>query len=121
MSPGLGSRTIQAGFLDGTKYIQLGLTTTGIQLQSTQGGTIPTSRIPLDTAVFHTYRIEKHSNVSVDVFVDGELKVRLPYAPLPDYSGPQAPRQGFGAGSGWGTSGSDWDYVHYMIAANDVK
>ena len=112
-----GSRSVQAGFLDGSKFIQLGLSTTEVMLQSTQGKGIPIVRIPLDGTVFHTYRLEKHADVAVDVFVDGELKVRLPYDSMPDYSGPDTPRQRFGAASGWGISDSDWDYVHYIVAA----
>ena len=114
-SPG-GSRSVQAGFLDGAKIIQLGLSTTSVQFLTSQGMEIAESRVSVDTTVFHTYRIVKHSDVSVDILVDGELKVRLSYASLSDYSGHEAPRQGFGAGSSWGTSKSDWDFVNYNIS-----
>ena len=114
-SPG-GSRSVQAGFLDGTKAIHLGLSTTSVQFLTSQGMEIAESRVSVDTTVFHTYRIVKHSDVSVDILVDGELKVRLSYASLSDYSGHEAPRQGFGAGSSWGTSKSDWDFVNYNIS-----
>ena len=114
-SPG-GSRSVQAGFLDGAKIIQLGLSTTSVQFLTSQGMEIAESRVSVDTTVFHTYRIVKHGDVSVDILVDGELKVRLSYASLSDYSGHEAPRQGFGAGSSWGTSKSDWDFVNYNIS-----
>ena len=114
-SPG-GSRTVQAGFLDGTKIIHLGLSTTSVQFLTSQGMEIAESRVSVDTTVFHTYRIVKNSDVSADIFVDGELKVRLSYASLSDYSGQEAPRLGFGAGSSWGTSNSDWDFFNYNIS-----
>ena len=114
-SPG-GSRSVQAGFLDGAKIIHLGLSTTSVQFLTSQGMEVSESRVSVDTTVFHTYRIVKHGDVSVDILVDGELKVRLSYASLSDYSGQEAPRQGFGAGSSWGTSKSDWDFVNYNIS-----
>ena len=109
------SRSVQAGFFDGTKIILLGLSTTSVQFMARQGIEIPESRVHLDTTEFHTYKIVKHGDVSVDMFVDGELKIRISYESLSDYSASDAPRQGFGAGSSWGTSNSDWDYVNYTI------
>ena len=110
-----GSRSVQAGFLDGTKIILLGLSTTSVQFMARHGIEIPGSRVYLDTTVFHTYKIAKHGDDSVDILVDGELKIRLPYASLSDYS-QDAPKQAFGAGSNWGTSNSDWDFVNYTIS-----
>ena len=109
------SRSVQAGFLDGTKIILLGLSTTSVQFMARHGVEIPETRVFLDTTVFHTYKVVKHSDVAVDIFVDGELKIRISYASLSDYSTSDAPRQGFGAGSSWGTSNSDWDFVNYTI------
>ncbi len=109
------SRSVQAGFLDGTKIIHLGLSTTSIQFMARGGVEIPESRVFLDTTVFHTYKVVKHSDVAVDIFVDGELKIRISYESLSDYSTGAAPRQAFGAGSSWGTSNSDWDFVNYTI------
>ena len=110
-----GSRSVQAGFLDGTKIILLGLSTTSVQFMARHGIEIPESRVPLDTTGFHTYKIVKHGDVSVDIVVEGELKIRISYASLSDYS-QDAPRQAFGAGSNWGTSNSDWDFVNYTIS-----
>ncbi len=106
------SRAVQAGFVDGKKVIQLALSTDEVRLFGT-----PASRVALDTTVFHTYRIEKHANVSVDVFVDDELLITVPYEDAWNNPEPAGePRQGFGAVSGLGTSDSDWDFVGYTIS-----
>ena len=41
------------------------------QFIARQGIEIPESRVHLDTTVFHTYKIVKHGDVSVDMFVTG--------------------------------------------------
>ncbi len=106
------SRSVMAGFLDGVKMIQLALSTEYVELFRTAA-----SRVALDTTVFRTYRIEKHANVSVDIFVDEELLITVPYETLYNNPWPEAaPRQGFGAGSSLGTSDSDWDFVRYTIS-----
>lgn len=112
------NRSIQAGFIDGRKVIQLGFSETNLGFLDGYG-LLQSYSYSLDTTEFHSYRIVKNGDQAVSVYVDGNLVLEVPYENLLDNNElTAAPRQSFGAGSRTGISESEWDYFRYTISSS---
>lgn len=108
--PDRSFQSIQAVILDGTRVLPVGFSTSGVAFLNASGNEQAFS--PLDTTVFHTYRLIKRGTNNVELMVD-DLATPILTQSYSVFS--NFPQKGifFGTPSTAGNSVSKWDYVRY--------
>ena len=101
------------GFIDTRKLLELVLAAGQVGVYTADGF----SGVPFDTAdAFHTYRLIKHGDATMEVHADGTALLRVPYEELLDRPAefPEAQRQVIATS---GADQSEWDiaYACYSI------
>ena len=116
--------SLQAGFLDGAKVVQVGFTTGAAGFTDLYGDFISGAGCDGSGSVatnddFHIYEIEKQGEATVRLLRDGLEIASLDYGCLSDLADPS--RQAFGAGLTAAVSESEWDYVVYQIGSAAIE
>jgi hypothetical protein len=118
-----GLRGTFAGFVDGSRRIELGFNANEFGLLDSAWQFIDSPGCPGQAALsttddFHVYEIRKNGASDVQVLRDGAAVISLPYSCLGEES---LVRQSFGSGLDAETSTSRWDWVVYQKGTATVQ